>query len=260
MNLPFWMEKIEKVQFQAALAVTGTWKTTSRVKIYDELGWEPLWKRRWFRRLVQFFKIQNGLSPNYLKEPVPPLLRHLYGLRSNNVLGSFRCNRNIFKNSFYPDATEIWNNLGPELRNIPSLCKFKAEILKLVRFQKKSIFGLHNPTYTRRLFQLRVGLSPLRYHKRGFKDNPSTMCSCNISAETTEHFLLDCIQYTVVRNSLFEVINPIIITHNLHLIKSDLCRLLLYGNATLNDDVNKAILAETLKFIKNSRRFDPVND
>ena len=29
------MEKIERVQYQAALAVTGTWRSTSRNKIYD---------------------------------------------------------------------------------------------------------------------------------------------------------------------------------------------------------------------------------
>ena len=32
-------------------------------KIYDEVGWESLSDRKWFHRLVQFFKIQNGLNP-----------------------------------------------------------------------------------------------------------------------------------------------------------------------------------------------------
>ena len=45
-RLSYWMEQIESVQYQAALAVTGTWKGTSLNKIYDELGWEPLSKRR----------------------------------------------------------------------------------------------------------------------------------------------------------------------------------------------------------------------
>ena len=260
MNLSFWMEKIEKVQYQAAIAVTGTWKTTSREKIYDELGWEPLWKRRWFRHLVQFYKIQNGLTPSYLTELVPPLRAHLYGLRSNNVLQSYKCNRNIFKNSFYPYGTELWNKIGPELRQLPSLVKFKMVILKLVRFKKKSIFGLHDPLYVRRLFQLRVGLSPLRYHKRGFKDNPSITCSCNVSAETTEHFFLECISLNETRDRLFEVINPILEINNFLFNKSELCRFLLYGNDELSDDVNKAVLTETLNFIKRSHRFDPVND
>ena len=48
------MEMIEKIQYQAALAITGTWQGTSRNKIYDELGWECLSDRRWSRRLFPF--------------------------------------------------------------------------------------------------------------------------------------------------------------------------------------------------------------
>ena len=35
------MEKLESVQYSAALAVTGAWKGTSREKLYEELGWDP---------------------------------------------------------------------------------------------------------------------------------------------------------------------------------------------------------------------------
>ena len=41
--------KIESVQYSAALAVTGTWRGTSREKLYAELGWESLSSRRWSR-------------------------------------------------------------------------------------------------------------------------------------------------------------------------------------------------------------------
>ena len=33
------MSKLESVQYSAALAVTGTWRGTSRDKLYSELGW-----------------------------------------------------------------------------------------------------------------------------------------------------------------------------------------------------------------------------
>ena len=36
--LPNLMEKLESVQYSAALAVTGTWRGTSREKLYTELG------------------------------------------------------------------------------------------------------------------------------------------------------------------------------------------------------------------------------
>ena len=60
-TINYVMKTLESVQYQAALAVSGAWKGTNREKIYDELGWETLDQRRMFRRLVQFYKIINGL-------------------------------------------------------------------------------------------------------------------------------------------------------------------------------------------------------
>ena len=57
MTLNSIMEKLEKVQYQAALAITGAWQGSSRSKIYDELGWESLSDRRNCRRVLQIHKI-----------------------------------------------------------------------------------------------------------------------------------------------------------------------------------------------------------
>ena len=38
MTLHCLMEKVEKIQYQAALAVTGAWQGSSRVKLSEELG------------------------------------------------------------------------------------------------------------------------------------------------------------------------------------------------------------------------------
>ena len=51
--------KIEIVQHNAALIITGPFKGTSRYKIYQELGLESLADRRWTRKL--FFFSQNNL-------------------------------------------------------------------------------------------------------------------------------------------------------------------------------------------------------
>ena len=147
------MDQIERIQYQAALAVTGTWKGTSMNKIYDELGWEPLTERRRFRRLVQFYKIQNDLTPNYLKNPVPSPRTHLYGFRSENDLPSMKCNKNAYSNSFYPHAVKIWNDIGPDLRQSPSLSIFKTDILKIIRPLKRSVFNNFDQIGRKRLFQ-----------------------------------------------------------------------------------------------------------
>ena len=66
------MEKVERTQYQAALAITGAWQGSNRSKLYEELGWEMLSGRRWCRRILQIYKIKNNRSPSYLKDKLPP--------------------------------------------------------------------------------------------------------------------------------------------------------------------------------------------
>ena len=66
------MAKIESVQYQAALAITGTWHCTSRCKLYKELGLQSLSDRRSTKRVIQLFKIKNNLISAYLIQKLPP--------------------------------------------------------------------------------------------------------------------------------------------------------------------------------------------
>ena len=43
--------------------VTGAWQGTSRVKLYEELGWESLSDRRISRRVLQIHKIIDKKTP-----------------------------------------------------------------------------------------------------------------------------------------------------------------------------------------------------
>ena len=70
------MEKVEKIQYQAALAVTGAWQGSSRSKLYEELGWESLSERRWCRRILQIHKIMGNKTPSYLKDKLPQRFIH----------------------------------------------------------------------------------------------------------------------------------------------------------------------------------------
>ena len=74
------MMKVESIQYQAALAVTGAWQGSSRVRLYEELGWESLSDRRMSRRVLQIHKIVDNKTPLYLKESLPPNRRQLLNL------------------------------------------------------------------------------------------------------------------------------------------------------------------------------------
>ena len=47
------MDLIERVQYKAALIVSGCWQGTNRERLYEELGWESLSDRRWARRYMK---------------------------------------------------------------------------------------------------------------------------------------------------------------------------------------------------------------
>jgi hypothetical protein len=52
---------------------------------YGELGWEPLEARRDKHKLILFYKIVNGIAPQYMYDLIIPFLRtdHRYSLRSS---------------------------------------------------------------------------------------------------------------------------------------------------------------------------------
>ena len=56
---------MKSIQYNAVIAITGAIRSTSREKLYQELGLESLCKRHWYRKLC-FFKISKGQSPDYL--------------------------------------------------------------------------------------------------------------------------------------------------------------------------------------------------
>ena len=52
-----FIEKIERVRYNACLVITGAFKGTSRERLYQELGLESLKDRRWHRKI--WFFLQN---------------------------------------------------------------------------------------------------------------------------------------------------------------------------------------------------------
>ena len=62
---------MDSVQYNAALAITGAIRGTSREKLFQKLGLESDCKRQLYRKLCYFFKIFKGQSPEYLFRILP---------------------------------------------------------------------------------------------------------------------------------------------------------------------------------------------
>ena len=105
------IRKIESPQYNAALAITGTIRGTSREKLYQELGLESLKKRRWLRRICYLHKVLSTKLPTYLYELIPPVLD------SHHNHGCYRAlyrRADLFRNSFLPFSVNEWNKLDPD--------------------------------------------------------------------------------------------------------------------------------------------------
>ena len=256
LTLTSLMEKVERIQYQAALAITGTWKGSSRTKLYEELGWESLSDRRRCRRILQVHKIENRTTPSYLNDKLPA---HRGPQPNGNIPNTFyelRSRTNRYRKSFFPDAIVSWNKFITHFATMPTFKSLKNYISCFFRPKPHSIFRIHDPLGIHYLFQLRVGLSPLRNHKKrhNFIDTPSDTCYCTQGVENTTHFLFECPFYASQRATLAGSVIQILLNKNLnHLGNQE--RLYLYGHESLNDTDNKAILLSTIKYIKDTERF-----
>ena len=59
-------QRLESLQYNAALAIAGEIRGTSKEKLYNELGLESLQKRRWYEKLSFLYKVIANQSTSYL--------------------------------------------------------------------------------------------------------------------------------------------------------------------------------------------------
>ena len=93
-------EKLESIQYSAALAVTGAVRRSSAEKLYQELGLESLKNRRWFRKLCEFYKTLKSKSPRYLFDIIPTKLR-VHNTRYCDNIPLLKIKYNYFRNFFF---------------------------------------------------------------------------------------------------------------------------------------------------------------
>ena len=253
------MEKLESVQYSAALAITGAWKGTSQEKLYNELGWDSLNLRRWSLRVVLYFKFVNNLTPRYTRQPIPPLTQSKYRLRRPNIIGQIRARTTSFSTSFYPNCPSEWNELDSKVRQSPTLDCFKKKILSLIRPPLQPVFSIHDPKGLAVLTQLRVGLSKLNFHKfkHNFKDTVNPMCLINDGNDDAEHYLWLCCRNDEQRKGLLDAISILLQPLGFPKLPSrTLLKILLYGDDRSPLISNTRILEATLLYIYATERFE----
>ena len=93
-------DNLESIQYNASLAITGAIRGTSKKKPYQELGFESLQQKRWFRKLCTFYKIYKNQSTSYFYNLIYLQTSSRISRSSNNIL-CFHFKHNFFE-IFFP--------------------------------------------------------------------------------------------------------------------------------------------------------------
>ena len=255
LNLDF-TKKLEATQYSAALAVSGAWRGTNKYKLYEELGWESLYHRRWYRRLTHFFKLKNSFSPLYLCNLIPPEREIHYNLRAPRDYEP-QIERTLrFSNTYFQNCIHEWNLLDVSTRSCQSISEFKRELLGRIRPPKRPTFNIYDIEGIKLLTRLRVEFSDLRNHR--YRHNfhcPSPICLCQTGIEDNEHFLLHCPRFSSRRRVLLDLVSKSVKFDIMRLSSKELCNLLLYGHSKCTIITNRVIIELTLEYIKGTGRF-----
>ena len=116
-------QKLESIQYNACLALSGAIRGSSRDKLYHELGLESLQCRHGYRKLCLFYKIFKENKPVYLFNIIPTK-NSSYNTRNSDNITLFHTKHNFFKNSFFPSTVIEWSKLDPNLQSAASLSVF----------------------------------------------------------------------------------------------------------------------------------------
>ena len=249
-------QKLELLQYNACLAITGEIRGTSREKLYEELGLESLQIRCWFRKLSCFYKLFNSEHPHYLFKLIPSRSSS-YVTRNRHCIPFFKTRHTFLKNSFFPSTIIEWNKLYHNIRNSSSSIIFRKSILKFIRPSANSFFDCHNPKGIKFITRLRLGLCHLREHKfkHSSQDSLNPFCSCGLDIESTKHFLLHSPTYITERRTLLSAIEN---SDNnlLDLCEHVLIKALLFGSNSFDTNANTNFLNATIEYVLSTKRFE----
>ena len=164
---------------------------------------------------------------------------------------------NNFSDSFLSQTIREWNKLDTSICQAPSYSVFRKALLDFIRPTANSTFGTNDVSGLKLLTRLRVGFSHLREHKfkHNFQDTLNPLCPCSLEAEDTYHFFMRCQSFSNQRNVLFDDLNSIN-SEILKMSENEIVQVLLFGNKSFSKDMNFRIITSSIRFIKDSKRFD----
>ena len=124
------INKLERIHIAAMRLVTGATSHSNIQRLYTETAWISVRSRIELSMLTVPYKIKHLLVLTYLCQLMPQLNNAYiqYHLRNIEDIRLPYSRLEVFKRSFFPAAIRLWNRLGLDVQNAPTLSLFKKAI------------------------------------------------------------------------------------------------------------------------------------
>jgi hypothetical protein len=243
--------QLERLQYEAARIVTGLTRCVSIINLSKEIGWVPLSSRREMQKLIIMYKLKNGMIPGAFSDIFPNIVGDVnpYNLRNSDNFNTLSRRTALFSNSFVISATNLWNNLPPDIKESETLDIFKHKLKSILYSQPEvpEYFKHGNRTLSVYHARIRNNCSNLNgdLYMNHLTDNNT--CLCNNDIENAEHFFFRCRQYQTQRIKMFHATRQF---HPLNI------QTLLQGRTNLSLEQNTLIFKAVQQYIKDTKRFN----
>lgn len=255
------MNRLENIQYQAGLIVSGALRYTSYDKLCSELCWPKISDRVWFLKSSLFYKTLNGLaSPLFSRHVLNKCTRRGTpgSLRERSNLAPPFCRTTRYIMSFIPSTCRYWLSLNTDIKNTVSLASFKATYKKMYFKFPCPSRNIGSRKLNIILTRFRVGFTTLNLdlHHRGLSDSP--LCACQLDVESYAHFFLHCPAHGRARGKLLGAIATLFneIGINFFRLQAEAkLHHLIYGFQREFSPKNYLLFPLVLDFIKETGRF-----
>ena len=239
-------DELESLHLDAIRTIIGAVRGTSHIKLYTESGFVTLKERRRRHKLVMYFKMVNGLVPNYIREHLPPLVASINPYHRRNPLErsvpAFKTT--LYQNSFFVSTTYLWNELPDCYKSTDSISVFKRLLSNNDVLVPSYYYG-NNRVSEIIHCKLRLEISDLKGDlvKRHLLDNPA--CQCGFECENAKHYFFDCPLFNEARTNTLHLIDNV--DYNLESI--------LFGVNNKSAQANAIMFEHVHNYITLSQRF-----
>ena len=239
--------ELENTHLDALRTITGSVRGTSHIKLYTESGFIPLKVRRERHKLTLFFKMVHGLVPAYLTANLPPLVSDINPYHRRRPLErqvpQFRTE--LYRSSFFPSTTVLWNNLPDSIKNVSSLSHFKR-CLSVNDHRVPPYYLIGSRKAQAIHCKLRLNMSDLHNDMFNRFLTEDKSCDCGFTEENACHYLLNCTRFNAARATTINILPPMATSIDT----------LLFGNTDLALPFNYYVFHTVQEFILNSERFE----